>query len=209
MFNPIKFFVRRTTMLKRNLLIKFSSLMLATSMLAATPAIIHAAQGTGGGTAATQSAAINAWRPTRPAAGMASLVLLNSFGSGAPLTIDLQRGNLVSVREDKKNTHQFIIDSENLYTLPEATNSGMGHLQLNLAPGTYNYTASVPNVGTMNGTIEVTPGQVIGLSFYGGGSRTVVHNHSQSHGDNTKPTSESVVFTKLLVAQEDMTAQAG
>ena len=195
-------------MLKRNLLLKFSSLMLATSMLAGTPAIIYAAQGTTGGTAASQTAAVNEWHPSRPATGMGSIVWLNSFGSGAPLTVDLQKGNLVSVREDKRNTHEFIVDSQSLYTVPEAANGAMGHLQLNLAPGTYNYTASVPNVGTVNGTIEVTAGQVMGLSFYGGGSKTVVHNHSQSHGDNTKHTSESIVFTQLLEAQEDMTAQA-
>ena len=195
-------------MLKRNLLLKFSSLMLATSMLAGTPAIIHAAQGTTGGTAAPQTAAINAWHPARPAAGMGSIVWLNSFGSGAPLTVDLQRGNLVSVRDNKRNTHEFIVDSQSLYTVPEAAKGVMGHLQLNLAPGTYNYTASVPNVGTVNGTIEVAAGQVMGLSFYGGGSKTVVHNHSQSHGDHTKHTSDSIVFTKLLEAQENMTAQA-
>jgi hypothetical protein len=194
-------------MLKRNLLLKISSLMLATSMLLGAPAIIHAAQGTAGSSAASQSVA-NEWRPARPAAGMGSIVWLDSFGSGAPLTLDLQRGNLVSTRDDHKNTHEFIVDSENVYTLPEATNDGMGHLQLNLAPGTYNYTASVPNVGTVNGTAEVKAGQVTGLTFYGGDPRTIVHNHSQSHGNNTKPTSESIVFTKLLVAQEDMTAQA-
>jgi hypothetical protein len=195
-------------MLKRNLLLKFSSVMLAASLLAGTPVIIHAQQATAGKTM-TQAAAAHAWYPARPAAGMGSIVWLNSFGSGAPLTIDLQRGNLVSTRDDHKNTHEFIVDSENLYTLPEATNSGMGHLQLNLAPGTYNYTASVPNVGTVNGTIEVTAGQVIGLSFYGGEPKTIVHNHSQSHGHNTDHTFSSTVFTKLLVAQEDMTAQAG
>jgi hypothetical protein len=48
----------------------------------------------------------------------------------------------------------------------------------------------------------------MGLSFYGGDAKTLVHNHSQSHGDNTQPTTTSVVFTKLLVAPQDLTAQA-
>jgi hypothetical protein len=139
---------------------------------------------------------------------MGSIVFLNSFGSGTSLTVDLQKGNLEAVRDDKKNTHEFIVSSDNLYTVPEATNSGMGRLQLNLAPGSYNYTASVPNVGTVNGSFDLTAGQVMGLSFYGGDAKTLVHNHSQSHGDNTQPTTTSVVFTKLLVAPQDLTAQA-
>ena len=195
-------------MLKRNLLLKFSSLMLATSMLAGTPAIIHAAQGTTGGAAASQTAAVNEWHPSRPATGMGSIVWTNFNGNGAQLYVDLQKGNLVAVREDKQNTHQFIVDSQSSYTVPTAANSIPGRMQINVVPGTYNYTASVPDVGTVNGTFEVKAGQVTDLSFYGGDPKTIVHNHSQSHGDSTKHTSESIVFTKLLVAQEDMTAQA-
>jgi hypothetical protein len=194
--------------LKRNLLLKFSSLMLATSMLAGTPAIIHAAQGAAGGTAASQTAAINEWHPARPAAGMGSLVLTNYFGKGGQLTVDLERGHLVSVREDQKNTDEFIVDWQNHYTVSEETNGIPSRMQINLAPGTYRYTASVPDVGTVNRTIDVAAGQVIGLGFYGGSPTEVVHNHSQSHGDNTKHTDVSYDFKELLVAQEDMTAQA-
>jgi hypothetical protein len=219
---------------KRNLLVKISSLMLAGSMLVGVPAIIPAAQAASGhhdhehlgnglsskhtiniaapqisGSAiASQTPAVTGWTPARPVAGMGSIVFLNSFGSGAPLTVDLQKGNLEAVREDRQNTHQFIVSSDNLYTVPEATNSGMGRLQLNLAPGSYNYTASVPNIGAVNGSFDLTPGQVVGLNFYGGDPKTIVHNHSQSHGDNTKPTTISTVFTKLLVAPQDLTAQA-
>ena len=195
-------------MLKRNLLLKVSSLMLATSMLVGTPAIIHAAQGTAGGSAASQTAAVSEWHPARPAAGMSSIVWTNFNGNGAQLNIDLERGNLVAVRENKQNTHQFIVDSQSAYTVPTAANSIPGRMQINVAPGTYNYTASAPDIGTVNGSFEVKAGQVIGLSFYGGEPKTIVHNHSQSHGDNTKHTSESIVFTKLLVAQGDLTAQA-
>lgn len=231
-------------MLTRNLLLKFSSLMLAGSMLAGMPAIIPAAQAaTGGGaksivatnkndkdhtgnglsskniintaapqvsgsTIASQTPAVNGWAPTRPAAGMGSIVFLNSFGSGTSLTIDLQQGSLEAVRDNKKDTHEFIVSSDGFYMVPVATDSGMGRLQLNLAPGSYNYTASVPNIGTVNGSFDVTAGQIMGLTFYGGDAKTIVHNHSQSHGDNATHSSTSVVFTKLLAAPQDVTAQA-
>ena len=197
-------------MLKRNLLLKCSAVMLAGLLLAGTPALMYAAQGatTGSATKAQTAVVANEWHPGRPAAGMSSIVWTNFNGNGAQLNIDLERGNLVAVRENKQNTHQFIVDSQSSYIVPTAANSIPGRLQINLAPGSYNYTASAPDIGTVNGSFEVKAGQVIGLSFYGGEPKTIVHNHSQSHGDNTKHTSESIVFTKLLVAQEDLTAQA-
>lgn len=221
-------------MLTRNLLLKFSSLMLAGSLLAGVPAIIPAAQAASGhhdhghlgnglsskhvdntaapqvstSTTAAQTPAINSWAPARPAAGMGSIVFFNSFGGGTSLTVDLQQGTLEAVRDNKKDTHEFIVNSDNLYTVPEATNNGMGRLQLNLAPGSYNYTASVPDVGTVNGNFDITAGQIMGLSFYGGDAKTIIHNHSQSHGNNNEHTSTSVIFTKLLVAPQDLTAQA-
>jgi hypothetical protein len=134
--------------------------------------------------------------------------LTNYFGKGGQLTVDLERGHRVSVREDQKNTDEFIVDWQNHYTVSEETNGIPSRMQINLAPGTYRYTASVPDVGTVNRTIDVAAGQVIGLGFYGGSPTEVVHNHSQSHGDNTKHTDVSYDFKELLVAQEDMTAQA-
>src|SRR5262245_59967447 len=194
-------------MLKRNLLLKFSSFVLAASMLVGAPAVIYAAQGNTSGTAAAQTAAANAWHPARPATGMGSIVFVNYNGDGAQLSIDMQRGNLVDVKDDNQHTHQFIVDAQNSYTIATAANNLPGRMQVNLTPGTYNYTASVPNIGTLNGTIEVKAGQVTGLSFYGGDPKTIVHNHSQSH-NNSEHTSSSIVFTKLLVAQADLTAQA-
>ena len=196
-------------MFKRNLLLKFSSLMLAALMLAGVPAISYAAQGTTGGTAAPQTAAVNEWHPTRPAVGMGSVVWTNYNGYGGQLTIDLQGGHYAVDNLGKQHS-DFIVNSVNFYTVPQAQNSTPGRMQINLAPGTYNYTANVANIGSLNGTIEVKVGQVTGLSFYGGDPKTIVHNHSQSNGhdDNLRHTSTSTVFTKLLVAQEDLTAQA-
>lgn len=195
-------------MFKKNLLLKFSSLMLAVLTLAGAPTIIYAAQGTTGGTAAPQAAPVNEWHPTRPAAGMGSIVWTNYNGNGGQLSVDLQRGNLESVREDRQDTHHFIVDWQNTYTVSPAMNNIPGRMQVNLAPGTYNYTASVPDIGTVNGTLELKAGQVEDLSFYGGEPKTIVHNHSQSHGHNTDHTFTTIVFTKLLEAEQDVTAQA-
>lgn len=170
--------------------------------------VIATSPGVSGSAIISETPAANGWAPARPAAGMGSIVFLNSFGSGASLTIDLQEGTYATDNNGSVDTNQFIVSSEHLYTMPEATNIGMGRMQLALTPGVYNYTASVPNVGTVNGTFQVTAGQVTGLTFYGGGSRTIVENHSQSHGDNTQPTTYSTVFTKLLAAPQNLTAQA-
>jgi hypothetical protein len=169
--------------------------------------VIATSPGVSGSAIISETPAVNGWAPARPAAGMSSIVFLNSFGSGAPLTIDLQEGAYATDNNGSVDTNQFIISSEHLYTVPEATNSGMGHLQLALAPGAYNYTASIPNVGTVNGSFQVTTGQVMGLSFYGGDAKTIVHNHNQKD-DNAQHTTTSVVFTKLLVAPQNLTAQA-
>lgn len=192
-------------MLRRTLLLKSSLVILAVSMLTGAPVVIHAASGSTGGATASTAAAINAWRPVQPAAGMGSIVWTNFNGNGAQLNIDLERGNLVSVRENKQNTHQFIVDSQNSYTISTAMNDIPGRMQINVAPGTYNYTASVPGVGTVNGTFELKAGQVMGLSFYGGEPKTIVENHSHHNNDHTVSTT---IFTELLVAQGDLTAQA-
>lgn len=191
-------------MVKRNLLLKFSPLILAGLMLAGGSAVIPVAQA-----AASQTEAANAWAPARPAAGMGSIVWTNFNGYGGQLSIDLQGGSYQVDNIGQQHTHLFIVNSENLYTVPQATNGTPGRMQINLAPGTYNYTANVANVGSLNGTVEVKAGQVIGLSFYGGDPKTIVHNHSQSHGkdDNLDHTYSTIIFTKLLVAQTDLTSQ--
>ena len=193
-------------MLKRILLLKFSSVILAVSLLAGIPAISHAQQ-PAGGQEMTQAAA-NEWRPGQPAEGMGSTVWTNYNGNGGQLFIDLQKGNLEVVREHNRNTEQFIIASQNSYTVPTAANDMPGRLQIDVVPGTYNYTASVPDVGTVNGTFEVKAGQVIGLNFYGGEPKTVGHHHGHSDDDSAQHAAERIIFTKLLVAQEDMTTQA-
>lgn len=193
-------------MLKRILLLKFSSVILAVSLLAGMPAMSHAQQ-PAGGQEMTQAVA-SEWHPSQPAEGMGSTVWTNFNGNGGQLFVDLQKGNLEVVREHNRNTEQFIIESQSSYTVPTAANDMPGRLQIDVVPGTYNYTASVPDVGTVNGTFEVKAGQVIGLSFYGGEPQVVGHHHGHSDDDSVQHTAERTIFTKLLVAQEDMSAQA-
>lgn len=255
-------------MLTKSLLLKFSSVMVAGSVLVGTPALIHAASqnpntptpvvlavthkdndstghkerredtrpdttsdndsddpmipapGISGSAIISQAPVANSWAPARPAAGMGGIVFLNSFGNGAPLTIDLQEGTFATDNNGNLDTNQFLVSSDHLYSIPQATNAGMGRLQLALAPGSYNYTASVPNVGTVNGTFQVAAGHVMGLSFYGSDVKTDVNNHSDRKNDNSKTdknkngknendehTTSSTVFTKLAVGVQDLTAQ--
>jgi len=190
-----------------NVSIKLGSLLLAALLLVSFPAITQAAPGTTG-KVMPQTATLTSWQPARPPAKMASIVWTNYNGNGGQLSIDLQRGNLEAVRDNGQDTHQFIVDSQSSYVIPAAMNSDPGRMQANIAPGTYEYTASVPDIGTVNGTLTVKAGQVIGLSFFGGDPKTIVHNHSQSHGHNTDHSYSVIVFTKLLSAEQDLTAQA-
>ena len=180
-------------MLKRNLFFQIAALLLVGVMLIGLPASVYAAQ-------------TDTWRPSQPPAGMGSIVWTNFNGFGGQLTIDLQGGTFV-VDNRGKLTNDFVVSSVNNYIVPEATNSIPGRLQVNLAPGTYNYTANVANVGSLNGTIEVKPGQVIGLSFFGGDPKVVVHNHSSQNSDDHQHSFTTTVFTKLLVSQGDLTPQ--
>jgi hypothetical protein len=173
-------------MLKRNVLLRFSSVMLATWLLAGTPAIIYAQQPDGGKT--MTQAAVNEWYPARPPAGMGGLVWLNYNGKGDELTVDL---------------------NGTLYKVSEATNNGPGYLQTNLAPGTYTYTASVPDIGAISRTIDVVAGRVTSLSFYQSDPVMIDIHHSSAHSDNGRqeyfrPASDN----RLVVAEGDMTAQA-
>jgi hypothetical protein len=85
-----------------------------------------------------------------PAPGMASVDLINYFGAGGELSVDF-----AGIR----------------YTVPASLDGGSGvwnHLEFSLAPGTYNYTASVLGNDTIiNDTITVEAGKVTSLGFYG------------------------------------------
>lgn len=178
-------------MLKRNLLLKFSLLMLVALMLVGFPALMYAAGN-------------DTWLPTLPTAGQGSLVLVNYNGDGGELTVDLARGSFMPGRVDKQSTNEFVIESQDLYIVPIAANDIPGRMQINLVPGTYRYTANVANIGSVNHTIEIVAGQVMALSFFAGTPQDVVNNHN-SNGDHTSHSSKN---TELQVAEEDITGQA-
>lgn len=181
-------------MSKRNFLLKIGLVGLAAFMLMGLPTLMYAATN-------------DTWQPTRPAAGMGSAVWVNYNGGGGALIIDLQKGTFVRQEDNHQTTNNFVVTSDNQFTVPPAANDMPGRMQMNLDPGSYRYTASVPGIGTVNGTLEVTAGQITGLSFYGTDPKTVVENH-HSHGNNNDHSTSTIVFTKLAVAPEDLTSQA-
>jgi len=97
-----------------------------------------------------------------------------------------------------------IIQSNN--KISEKSNDIPGRLQLNLAPGAYTYTASVPGVGSASHTVEVVAGRVINLSFVG---RVEIKddNHRSKDEAEDQP-AELVTYNEVLVYQEDVTNQA-
>ncbi len=111
---------------------------------------------------------------TLPAAGMGSIALINyDGGGGGPLVVDFNGIN---------------------YTIPPSTQGQSGvfnHVEISLAPGMYNYTASVAGVGNVTRSVEVVAGKVTSLGF--------VDNPDQHH----TPTSAGA----LLYFENDMTAQ--
>jgi hypothetical protein len=137
------------------------------------------------GLPASISAADDTWRPTLPPAGMGSVVLTNHFGQGREVILDLEG---------------------TLYKIPAKANDIPGRLQLNLAPDTYTYTASVAAVGAANRTVDVVAGQVINLSFVGH-VEVKADNHRSKIEAEDQP-AELVTYDDVLVYQEDITSQA-
>ncbi|MFN8457707.1 MAG: hypothetical protein U0401_24145 [Anaerolineae bacterium] len=90
---------------------------------------------------ATPTAVSDTWKPAPAAPGQGSLAWTNY--TGEELTIDL---------------------NGTLYKVPPAANNIAGHSQINVAPGLYRYTASVPN-GSVNGEVNLVAGQVMGLTI--------------------------------------------
>jgi hypothetical protein len=90
--------------------------------------------------AAGPSAAI-----TRPSAGMASVVLINrDTASGETLTVNF---------------------GGTTYTIPPQGGSSPNQVEFNLAPGSYDFTASVPGISAISHSINVAAGRVTSLSF--------------------------------------------
>lgn len=85
---------------------------------------------------------VDTWQPTAPVADMGRFVWINYY-SGHELTVDL---------------------AGQLYKVPPQSNNIPGRLEVDVPPGFYRYTVSVPN-GSLNGEITVLPGQVTGLGI--------------------------------------------
>jgi hypothetical protein len=143
-------------MLSKNLLLKVSSLLVISLMVAA-PAFAKSPKESkpeGRLEDSTEQSAVygtaNTGALALPAAGMGSINLINYFGAGDQLTVDFNG-----------------ID----YVVPASPDGGSGvwnHAEFSLAPGTYNWTASVMGNDTVvNGTIDVVAGKVTSIGFYG------------------------------------------
>lgn len=116
------------------------------------------------------------WQPVEAAAGQGSLAWTNY--NGDELTVDL---------------------NGTIYKVPPTANNVPGRLQINLAPGLYRYTASVPN-GSLNGEINLAAGQVVGLNV----SAKVQEEPDYDIGEP----SPLPLPVDLLLNQEDLTAKA-
>ncbi len=141
-------------MLNKNLLLKVSSLLVIGAMFASAPALALAKEPKEkSGHEVTGNFAVigtgNTGALTLPAAGWGSINLINYDGAGEQLTVDFNNIN---------------------YVLPASTQGGSGnwnHVEFSLAPGTYNWTASVTGNDTvLNGTISVAAGKVTSIGFY-------------------------------------------
>lgn len=126
--------------------------------------------------ATTPTPAIDTWQPSPAAPGSSSLVWINYLGD--ELTVDL---------------------NGQLYKVPPAGSNIPGRLQLNVDPGQYTYTASVPN-GSINGQIDAVAGQVTGLNV----SADPPKPQKLDVGD----TYQLLPPVTLRLSQEDLTAQA-
>jgi hypothetical protein len=93
---------------------------------------------------ATQETPVeDVWQPAIAPAGKGSLVWVNHWGDDE-VTIDL---------------------NGTIYKVPPAMNGVPGRLQVEVTPGFYRYTASVP-YGSVNNEINVAAGQVTGINIY-------------------------------------------
>ena len=186
-------------MLNKNLLLKVSSLLVIGVMLAGTPALALAKPPKGtevtGGFGVTGSG--NSGALAMPAPGMASVDLINYFGAGGELTVDFAGVT---------------------YEVPASLNGGnqqWNHLQINLPPGTYNYTASVTGNDTViNNTITVEAGKVTSLGFYANLADTLHENgDNEDNPENNVPGQSATArslndLDDMFVGVANATAQA-
>ena len=110
---------------------------------------------------------------TLPPSGMGSIVLINYDGGSEELDVNF---------------------AGTMYKVPPETNGTPSQIEINLAPGAYNYTASVAgNHTSINNTIDVVAGKVTSLGFVDnladikngdeGSDDESVHSESAKSGD--------------------------
>jgi hypothetical protein len=187
-------------MLNKNLLLKVSSLLVI-GLMVATPAVALAKEPKVTGDFAVYGTA-NTGALALPAAGMGSINLINYFGAGGQLTVDF-------------NGIDYVVPAS-----PDGGNGVWNHAEFSLAPGTYNWTASVMGIDSVvNGTITVQAGRVTSIGFYGNPANFNGDNDSDDHeGNMDKDTKVASAADKasdvnqdlddLLFSISDMTALA-
>ncbi len=153
---------------------------------------------------------------TLPPAGMGSIVLINYDGGSEELDVNF---------------------AGTMYKVPPETNGTPIQVEINLAPGSYNYTASVAgNHTSINNTIDVVAGKVTSLGFVDNlpdiqngdenSDDESVHSESANSGDTDAQADKGSKVDKdsdndktekkimahdnddLLLTVSDMTAQA-
>jgi hypothetical protein len=160
-------------MLNKNLLLKVSSLLVI-GLMVATPAVALAKEPKVTGDFAVYGTA-NTGALALPAAGMGSINLINYFGAGDQLTVDF-------------NGIDYVVPAS-----PDGGNGVWNHAEFSLAPGTYNWTASVMGIDSVvNGTITVQAGRVTSIGFYG--------NPANLNGDNGNDDKEGNADKEALTA---------
>lgn len=118
---------------------------------------------------------VDVWQPVVPATDQAGIVWINYIGD--ELTVDL---------------------NGELYKVSPSTEAGPGRLQIDVVPGDYTYTASVPG-GSLNNRLTLQAGQVVGLNFTG-----IREEQEYEVGEEY----DFLLNVEMQVAQEDLTSQA-
>jgi hypothetical protein len=187
-------------MLNKNLLFKVSSLLVIGVMLVGTPALALAKGPKNSENVVTGNYAVmgtgNTGALAMPAPGMASVDVINYLGAGGELTVDF---------------------AGITYRVPASLNGGnqqWNHVQFNLPPGTYNYTASATGNDTViNNTITLEAGKVTSLGFYANLPEILTERNNDEAPKNDvagqSATTRSLKdLDDLLVGIGDETAQA-
>lgn len=127
------------------------------------------------GAPAAEAPPADSWQPSAVMPGQGSIVWINHSGDDE-LTVDL---------------------AGQLYKVPPQRNGIPGRLQVEVAPGTYSYTASVP-YGSLNGQVAVVPGEVTGVNIIPGIREEPIYEVGEK---------VEIPPVDLSVYQEDLTNQ--